>query len=424
MERQIHAELFRITPDGELQEVGYITYQFEPETFFVGLTNQAVYAHQAQQMRHPLSERTGSYWEQHDQLPWWLADSLPSGYMGLPVRRAFGKAWPDVDLSSNLGAMRYLTDPRFGLDLPGIFLLGRACADAWLQRQQRRTFSIDGEEGRKRFYPILARRAERGRQMRAPVSGKSPKFSAVVDGKPHFVKFARIGSWEGQMLLCETWAMKGMNSIVTAKTDRSVLPSATTELYESEGYFFLESERFDRTPEGGRRGVVSLRALYDGLVSKRGGEPMDSDHWFGTDKPVDSSCLNWSDMARALNRKGVIDAKTLVLIEEGFRYGELIRNVNMHAGNLSFMLTDTFPLQLAPFYDMLPCAYTHGVMPDDLDWSPRESDEVPVDDLIPMILACALWSTIRCASASISQPLREAAARHYQVVNAMLKNPT
>ena len=117
---------------------------------------------------------------------------------------------------------------------------------------------------------------------------------------------------------------------------------------------------------------------------------MDSDHWFGTDKPVDSSCLNWSDMARTLNRKGVIDAKTVVLIEDGFRYGELIRNVDMHAGNLSFMLTDTFPLQLAPFYDMLPCAYTHGVMPDDLDWSPRESDEVPVDDLIPMILACAL----------------------------------
>ena len=151
---------------------------------------------------------------------------------------------------------------------------------------------------------------------------------------------------------------------------------------------------------------------------------MDSDHLFRADTPVDSSNLNWSDMARTLNRKGVIDAKTVVLIEEGFRYGELIRNVDMHAGNLSFMLTDTFPLQLAPFYDMLPCAYTHGVMQGDLAWSPRAPDEVPVDDLIPRILASALWSIIRWASASISQPLREAAARHYQVVNAMLKNPT
>ena len=59
MERQIHSELFRITPDGELQEVGYITYQFEPETFFVGLTNQAVYAHQAHEHRRQFHLRRG-----------------------------------------------------------------------------------------------------------------------------------------------------------------------------------------------------------------------------------------------------------------------------------------------------------------------------------------------------------------------------
>jgi hypothetical protein len=42
-------------------------------------------------------------------------------------------------------------------------------------------------------------------------------------------------------------------------------------------------------------------------------------------------------------------------------FGELIANVDMHFGNLSFWLDDTLPFRPAPAYDMLPMAWAPSV---------------------------------------------------------------
>jgi serine/threonine protein kinase HipA of HipAB toxin-antitoxin module len=104
---------------------------------------------------------------------------------------------------------------------------------------------------------------------------------------------------------------------------------------------YLEVPRFDRTPEGGRRGVVSLSALCPEADA------------FGLG-------VAWPRSAADLFQRGFIDEDTHRKIASLHGFGELIGNTDRHGGNLSFWLDDHLPFRLAPAYDMLPMFWAPG----------------------------------------------------------------
>jgi hypothetical protein len=102
------------------------------------------------------------------------------------------------------------------------------------------------------------------------------------------------------------------------------------------GRTFLEVERFDRTPAGGRLGVVALGALDDEFGA-RGGD--------------------WPTTVAALARAGIVNAAEVRPARWLRLFGELIANTDMHRHNLSFFARGARVLGLCPAYDMAPAAY-------------------------------------------------------------------
>ncbi len=119
--------------------------------------------------------------------------------------------------------------------------------------------------------------------------------------------------------------------------------AALSEIIETEGRVFLQSTRFDRTPEGGRRGYISLAALDAA--------------YYGHGR------IDWWAFAPQLQRDGWIGTEDAQRLSLNGRFGALIGNTDMHPGNAGLILSDARPLTLAPSYDMLPMAWrssTHG----------------------------------------------------------------
>ena len=153
------------------------------------------------------------------------------------------------------------------------------------------------------------------------------------EGHPVLVKFspaddsALAQRWR-DLLICEALALHTLAE--------AGISAAHTELIEAEGRVFLESRRFDRTPQG-RVGMVSLE-VYDRQYIGQG--------------------TNWVDTARRSDQAGperlsAADVSTLTLLDA---FGALIANTDRHHGNISLLLHE-HRWQLAPAYDMLPMLY-------------------------------------------------------------------
>ncbi|MBC7793943.1 MAG: HipA domain-containing protein [Clostridia bacterium] len=109
--------------------------------------------------------------------------------------------------------------------------------------------------------------------------------------------------------------------------------SAYSEIIESEGQIFLEVERFDRLPNGGRRGVVSLAAFDNEFVAHH---------------------ADWSATARRMTELKLVTSDVERRIRFRDTFGAFIANSDRHTRNLSFFADGTQILDLAPNYDMSP----------------------------------------------------------------------
>jgi hypothetical protein len=114
------------------------------------------------------------------------------------------------------------------------------------------------------------------------------------------------------------------------------LTPTTTALLTGARRTFLESQRFDRQGEHGRRGLVSLAALSNEYLGSR-------DDWVTT--------------TAGLARLGLISLEDARTVRRLATFGRLIANTDMHFGNLSFHLSFDSSPSLAPVYDMLPMLY-------------------------------------------------------------------
>ncbi|MBC3972980.1 HipA domain-containing protein [Xanthomonas translucens] len=119
------------------------------------------------------------------------------------------------------------------------------------------------------------------------------------------------------------------------------LAAAESGIVEADGRMFLQSTRFDRTPDLGRRGFVSLAAL-DAAYDAHGR-------------------IDWRLFSRQLQRDGWLDRDDARRLGVYGWFGALIGNNDMPLGNAGMMLADMRPLALAPAYDMLPMTFRPAV---------------------------------------------------------------
>lgn len=267
-------------------------------------------------------------------LPWFLQDIRPSGFLGRLVPRRFPTLGlpADVDLWSADDVLRFVC--AYGWNLPGAFVLGEPAYAA---------FSLAAADPPDRV-PLEAR-AERYAELAAEVlrwgpggssaGGEHPKFLATRgDGVAVLVKFSPP--------LTDPAAVRIADLLVAEHVAHETLraagqASARSGLLRAAGRLFLEIERFDRPSPGHRRGVISLRAVDAEYV----GGPLD----------------RWSTTTAALVRRGLLSGDEHRRVRWLEVFGDAIANTDMHPGNLSFWLDGTALADVAPAYDMLPMLY-------------------------------------------------------------------
>ena len=333
-------------------------------------------------------------------LPWFLDDQRPQGFLG----RAFAQRVA-ADIGAPADLQRWQADDVLlglllhGHDLPGNLVLGEPA----LQRALQQTLSLDGTlqvSEREHRYPEQADAALRGEFAGSSAGGEQPKFLAALRGadgvRDVIVKFserrsAPAGVRWSDLLHCE--------HIAAAVLRAHGQPAARVELLEADGRVFLESTRFDRTPQRGRHGFVSLAALDAAF------------HGHGR--------IDWWRYAVQLQREGWIDAYSARRLRVLGWFGVLIGNSDMHLGNAGLMLTDGRPLALAPAYDMLPMMFRPASTGEVIE---REftitlpTPEQQSDWSEAAAAALAFWDAV-VASAEVSESFRVIAARAREMLS-------
>jgi hypothetical protein len=307
-------------------------------------------------------------------LPWFLEDLRPAGYLGRLVPRRF----PELGAPSDIlrwgpdHVLRYLVF--HGVDAPGDLVVGDRALERIYADPGDRVVPVDA---RAEVYPTVASDVLRHGGPGSSAGGEQPKFTAIRDDGDRavavLVKFSPPVQGPGSqrvadLLLAEHHALSTLAE--------AGISAATTAIVRGGDRVFLEVERFDRTDRG-RRGVVSLRTL---------------------DAEFAGVGDTWPEKVQALARLGVVPAQVVPEARLLHAFGRLIGNTDMHAGNLSFFLADALlgerrvAIGLTPAYDMLPMAFAPvgGNLPD-----PVLAMPAPLPELEPAFrLASETWARI------------------------------
>ncbi|MEQ1505894.1 MAG: HipA domain-containing protein [Myxococcota bacterium] len=307
-------------------------------------------------------------------LPWWLADARPQGFLGRGWARTHADAgYPlDVDRWSADQVLRFLA--HYGADVSGAFAVGTAGRDL--------SDRLSHPDPRPDDYPALAQRALTDGPWGSSAGGDQPKFQ--VAGR--IVKFSPpidqpLGRRWADLLAAEHHAHEVL--------DAAGVPAARSTVFDLDGRRFLEVHRFDRHGPRGRSGLVSLASLDPSGVARE--------------------LRSWSIGAAALARDGRLDPADVARVAWLEAFGHAIANTDMHPGNLSFRLRGTTLRGLAPVYDVLPMFYAprHGELPTGLHrpaWPAERAASA-------LAAARTLWERV-AADPTVSDPFRRVADHH------------
>lgn len=288
----------------------------------------------------------------YDDLPYFLQDMGPQGFLGMQIAREMSVHFPEFPsdpkwwTTDHIG--RYLMSN--GDNLPGDFKFGEQA----LLRMRRRPVAIDDAD-----YPLMANRVMEGEVPGSSAGGEQPKFTAF-SGKSAshvIVKFSAIGNTE----ISRRWR----DVLVTEYHANKILrqhgfQAAETRLLEDGGRLFLESQRFDRSGEYGRRSMISLAAVDAEFVG---------------------SGSNWPRVLKSLAARELITPKYVADAESLWCFGELIHNTDMHLGNLSLAM-DGDAFRLLPVYDMCSMGFAprSGGEVRPYAFAPRYPERLVIDD--------------------------------------------
>lgn len=260
-------------------------------------------------------------------LPPVIHDMAPQGFLG----RRFSDMHPSLDLPRRLEDWsddhRLIALARRGPDAPGNLVVGDESLERMLAEE-------NGEVARAE-YPALSRESAEG-GAGSSAGGEQPKFTAFTSRGHLLVKFTSGDGSPAERRWRDLLASEALAANVIRDAG---IPAARSEVVDAGTQRFLEVERFDRTGERGRRGVITLGPLDDDLYGRRD---------------------SWSEAAQRLQRAGLLSAEDARRVRLLDAFGARIGNGDRHFGNVSFFadgLRQRPPLELAPAYDMLPMAY-------------------------------------------------------------------
>lgn len=276
-------------------------------------------------------------WQFFVDLPWFLQDARPSGFLGrlMPKRHPELGLPPDIRLWSGDHVLRFST--RVGWDLPGAFIIGDDACNRFLEQVERPSHLIDAAQRLAR-YPAIARDLLSFGPGGSSAAGEQPKFLATRQDAdrltPVLVKFSpptneSVGRRVADLLIAEHTAMLVLrdNGIATP----------TASILSSEERVFFEVERFDREDIAHRIGQVCLESL--------------DMQFAGTDM------TSWTVSVVILAAKGMIPTDVVPRVCWLETFGRIIGNTDMHFGNLAFVMDGTNIIALSPAYDMVPMYY-------------------------------------------------------------------
>lgn len=306
----------------------------------------------------------------YEDLPYFLDDMRPQGFIGRQIARDLSAQSdifpPDPRDWSQEQIGRYLVAN--GDDLPGNLKIGRMALDRVRRPPQK---------SRHEDYPELADKAVEGEIHGSSAGGEQAKFATYSrEREAHvIVKFSPKGSGE----LATRWRDILVTEYIASEVlHENNIPAAELKIFDIQDRLFLESLRFDRTGEYGRLPLISMQAI---------------------DNEFSGVGSGWLNVAKELNKRGLISWQHLFDIAVYWGFGRLIYNTDMHLGNVSFLIDDS-GFSLAPIYDM--CS---------MGFSPKSTGEIPphsfslpdiegslsfIQDTIPLIkvMAREFWSKL------------------------------
>ena len=334
-------------------------------------------------------------------IPWFLYDLRPQGFLGRSFAQTYAtslggpldpRLWSDDIIISAL--------IRFGQDLPGNFILGESMLAAAQMRMLSAPNAIPAQE-RENIYPQEAENILTGQLPGSSAGGEQPKFTTCIknnDGTVRhvIVKFSGAAGRPED----ERWAdLLHAEHIANTVLSENNIPSADTCIIKANGRTFLESTRFDRKGNHGRRGLTSLEAL-------------DSAFFGELNTP-------WTAAAKRLSSEGWLSEDQSERLTLLWWFGTLIGNSDMHYGNISLFLNATSPLELAPTYDMTAMRYrpnAEGILSND----PLSPPPPPPESLNSWgkaaIVAKQFWSQI-AETTEVSQTFRDIAEQNIKVIS-------
>jgi hypothetical protein len=316
--------------------------------------------------------------ETTDDLPYFLRDLCPAGFLGRAYARGVASrlGLPDDLARWTLDDhVRALVDD--GADVPGGFVLGARALELALATPAPSPLA---RADRVEAYPRLAYRALMHGSPGASVGGEQPKFLTrrADPDVDVLVKFSppvgdRVGRRVADLLVAEHLALELLAAHGYAAARSAIVTGGER--------VFLEVERFDRVGAHGRVGYVSLRAL-------------DAD--FG------AAPTSWSGSLTAVAARWPALRALIPVAAELELFGHFIANTDMHLGNLALALDGLTPIALAPLYDMLPMAY-----------APRANDLVPIEPLAPRFEA--RWAASWTRALTLARAYWDVVAQHPEI---------
>lgn len=327
-------------------------------------------------------------------LPWFLLDIKPAGFLGRAWVRAHDREGYPLRLEqwSSDHVLRYAS--LYGTDLPGAFVLGEFAASAW-RRPRERPVVLDRDDEARRL-PELVHRMLTEEPWGSSPGGEQPKLTAswrAGDALMHGIaKFSGpldnpVGRRWADLLVCEHLA----HEVVREQG----IEASRSRLVDAGERRFLVVERFDRIGARGRAGVVSLAALDRAGVSHE--------------------LRQWSLGTAALVGEGRLSQPHHEQVCWLQAFGTWIGNTDMHPGNLSFRMRGTTVTGLAPVYDMLPMC--HAPLPGgevrEAPYDPRP--EVTISPAGVTAAARSFWERVAC-HAAVSEGFRRLAEQQAALI--------
>ena len=289
-------------------------------------------------------ERVGGTTRLYLGLPPYVAFAAPSGFLG---RQLAQEASSSQQFPSSLSdwnddhKVAYLFTQ--GLNLSGNLVFGDLCLQNEIAFRAVR--EVPTKEKLEYFVQMagVLKNASYG----SSAGGEQPKFLArTADTGQVIVKFAKLGTRMAELLPLEHLALRTLGELG--------VPASRTHLLAAGGYVFLEVERFDRTPGGGRVGMLSAGSVDDEFFGQRG---------------------SWSEFAARCVQARYLKPQDAFWVDTMAAFSELIGNGDRHFENISMLIgEDSEYLGIAPAYDILPMRYASiggGLDPDLVPIEPK-----------------------------------------------------